>query len=127
MSFEEYSISTGEPSGTQPKIWNGELMTYQRQLLNNLYKEKNPKEIEKKIRELIKTTYHIENEMRKASFYKEEFDAFAKFLKSFGILHTTDVTEDFLDDKGVTHKHIVAEKRSLVSSIPELRPMLKGQ
>lgn len=126
MSFKDYNTSMGEPAGTQPKIWNGELMQYQRTLLNKLYRTKNQKEIENTIRELIKTTYHIEDEMRKATFYKEEFNSFAEFLKSFKLLHATPITEDFLDDKGVTHKHVVSEKRSLVASIPELRSELQG-
>ena len=40
MSFETYDKKTGEPVAIQPKIWNGELMEYQRSLLNKLYKIK---------------------------------------------------------------------------------------
>lgn len=126
MSFEEYNIESGEPSGIQPKIWNGELMAYQRSLLVKLYKLKDEKKIASTVAELVRSTYHTENEMKKAAFYKGEFDAFAKFLESFDSLSTSKVTEEVMDDHGKMHTHVLTEKRSLVKSIPGVRALIQG-
>ena len=126
MSFEEYNKASGEPAGIQPKIWNGELMEYQRTLLKKLYKLKNQKDINSTILELIRSTYHTENEFRKADFYKTEFDHFCDFLNHFDVLSSTKLTEDVMDEFGKMHKHSLSEQRSLVKSIPEVRALMQG-
>lgn len=126
MSFETYEISTGEPAGTQSKIWNGELMEYQRSLLKKLYKLTDKKQINSTILELIRSTYHTENEFRKAGFYKAEFEHFADFLKSFGVLSESKITEEVMDEFGKMHTHVLDVKRSLVKSIPEVRALMQG-
>lgn len=126
MSFEEYKLSTGEPSAIQPKIWNGELNEYQRTLLNKLYKLKNQKEINSTILELIRSTYHVQNEFRKAEFYRSEFESFSKFLESHDVLSITKITEQVMDEFGKMHTHTLTEQRSLVKSIPELRALIQG-
>lgn len=126
MSFEEYNKASGEPSAIQPKIWNGELMVYQRTLLKKLYKQKNQKDINSTILELIRSTYHTENEFRKAEFYKSEFDYFSDFLTSYNVLSSTKITEDVMDEFGKMHKHTLSEQRSLIKSIPEVRALIQG-
>ena len=78
------------------------------------------------ILELIRSTYHTENEFRKADFYKTEFDHFCDFLKHFDVLSSTKLTEDVMDEFGKMHKHTLSEQRSLVKSIPEVRALMQG-
>ena len=128
MSFEDnqYQISNGEPAGIQKRIWNGDLCKYQRELLKKLYNIKDPKKIQQTISELVKTTYHVEDEFRKANFYYNEFEATCAFLENLEILHSSNDTQRVTDEFGKEHDHVINHKRSIVKSIPLIRAAVQG-
>lgn len=124
---EFYSLTDGEPSAVNRSVWNGDLADHVQGLLNQIHREKDFKKRERLLVEVVKATLHFKNELAKATFYKDEWESVAKYMDSIGVLHSQEIREDFLDDRGKTHSHVIQTKRSVTKSIPSLRAVVQVQ
>lgn len=121
---KKYTVSDGEPAGINKEVWNGNILEYQRKVLNQIANEKDSKKRFNLLLECAKISIIVNSEMEKATYYKTEYDAMATFLDNIGILHVTKDQEEVTDQQGKKHMHTYNERRSLVKSIPTLRGKL---
>ncbi len=120
-----YRVEDGEPSSITRKVWNGEILEYQRKLLNQIAEERDHKVRFKLLIECAKVALIVSQEFEKANFFKNEFESMSNYLDNIGCLHKTSVTEKVKDQMGKEHNHVYDSKRSLTKSIPSLRSMVR--
>ena len=124
VATQTYRIEDGEPLGVLREVWNGELLEYQRKLLNQIANERDHKARFKLLIESAKISLIVNNEFEKANFYKAEFESMSNYLDNIGCLHTSSVREKVKDQHGKEHNHEYGVRRSIAKSIPELRGLV---
>lgn len=124
-TFKAYRKEDGEPAAIRREAWNGELMKFNMQLLNQIAQERDHKKRFKLLGECVKIAHLVNEEFEKAGFYKDEFESMATYLDNIDCLHISQKTEKVMDERGKEHNHVFDIKRSIVKSIPTLRTKVK--
>lgn len=123
---KKYTVEDGEPAGINKDAWNGNLLERQRKLLNQIANEKDSKKRFSMLLDAAKISIIVNAEFEKATYYKLEYEAMAKYLDNVGVLHVVKDQEEVTDQQGKKHMHTYNERRSLSKTIPSLKIRLNG-